>query len=72
MSRSHDDLTAHEKEIAPGVTARFPLAGRPELRKRIGDLERLVPEAYLAAEEIRIRRELQLARAFPRGRGRRH
>jgi hypothetical protein len=71
MSKSND-LTAHEKEISPGVYARFPLAGRPELRKRLADLERLIPEAYLAGEEIRIRRELQLARAFPRGRGRRY
>jgi hypothetical protein len=68
MSKFHDN--PNERETMPGTYARFPLAGRPLLRERIADLERLVPEAFLVSEEIRIRRELQLERAFPRGRRR--
>jgi hypothetical protein len=57
MSKSHNDLTAHEKELSPGTYARFPLAGRPELRKRVAELEQRKVEAYLVAEEERVRRE---------------
>jgi hypothetical protein len=62
MSRSHED----EKEIAPGVTARFPLAGRPLYRQR---LERLIDNDLVVADITiadvqRFRREQWEAEAY--------
>jgi hypothetical protein len=71
MSRLPDDAGAHEKEIAPGSYARFPWAGRPELRQRLAELERRKGEAYLVAEEERQRRaRREEGRALSRGRRR--
>jgi len=67
MSRFHE-LTAHEKEIAPGTFVRFPFAACPELRRRIGELEDMKSEAYLAGEEQRARGEARRERqALSRG-----
>jgi hypothetical protein len=63
MSKSHNDPTAHEKEIGPGIYARFPLAGVPLYRQR---LERLITNNLVVADitiadvrEFRQRREAE-------------
>jgi hypothetical protein len=57
MSR-YDDFEQHEKQLTPWLSVRYFMAARPELRRRAGDLDRIKAEAFLAAEDQRVRHEV--------------
>jgi hypothetical protein len=69
MPRS--DWDQHEKEVAPGVTARYFMAGRPRLRQRLEQMIRndlvVVDLTIAEVQEFRRRQELGRKPRLPRG-----
>jgi hypothetical protein len=68
MPRSNFDQ--HEKQLTPWLTVRYPMAAKPLLRQRLGELEDMEAEVFLLAEDERVHREA-LREQLSLGRGNR-